>query len=67
MSTVLLDKIKKTLQAKFDIDCFISIEDLEHSPSSTLYQMLIPYIKESYEHQYRFVFFNFIHCLHKWH
>jgi len=54
-----VEDLKSKLQSQFDIDCFIQIEDLEKSASSTLYQTLLPFLKEAYHDNYRFVFFNF--------
>ena len=51
--------IIEKLKQQYDIDCVIFLEDLEHSPSSTLYRTLSPLYKEVFENNYRFVFFNF--------
>jgi len=55
----IVEELKSKLQSQFDIDCFIQIEDLEKDASSTLYQTLLPFLKEAYHANYRFVFFNF--------
>ena len=52
---MLIDQLKK----QYDIDCFVFLEDLECSPSSTLYRTLAPFYKTAYEPNYRFVFLNF--------
>ena len=54
-----LNELKSTLKSQYKIDCWVSIENLEHSASSTLYKSLIPYQKTAYDNDYRFVFFNF--------
>jgi MoaA/NifB/PqqE/SkfB family radical SAM enzyme len=54
-----IEELKSNLLTRFDIDCFVNIESLERSASSTLYQTLIPFVKEAYHDRYRFVFFNF--------
>jgi len=52
-------ELKSTLESQYKIDCFLAIEELEHSSSSTLYKSLIPHQKIAYDNDYRFVFFNF--------
>ena len=54
-----LDHLKKQLESKYKIDCYIFLEDLEQAPSSTLYSTLAPWIKSEYSDDYRFVLFNF--------
>lgn len=54
-----LDDLKTSLIPKYKIDCWLSIEDLEQSASSTLYQFLKPWQKSAYDDNYRFVFLNF--------
>jgi sulfatase maturation enzyme AslB (radical SAM superfamily) len=54
-----LELLKTTLAKQYQFDCCIFLEDLEHSPSSTLYRTLIPLYKSVYTDPYRFVFFNF--------
>lgn len=54
-----LAELKSSLVSQYKIDCFLSLEELEHNSSSTLYNSLIPYQKIAYDNDYRFVFFNF--------
>ena len=57
--TDIVKSFKDNLLSQYQIDSFVFIEDLESSPSSTLYQTLKPLIQEAYQSHYRFVFFNF--------
>lgn len=54
-----LNELKTQLCQKYQIDCFLSLNDLEGQPSSTLYRQLSPLYQEAYDNNYRFVFFNF--------
>ena len=54
-----LTQITSELEQQYRIDSYVFLEDLEHSPSSTLYKTLAPYQRPAYENDYRFVFFNF--------
>lgn len=54
-----IESVKKKLQSQYQIDVFVFLEDLETLPSSTFYKTLNPWIKESYQPDYKFVFFNF--------
>lgn len=58
MEIVNFETFKQNLQKKFEVDCFINIDNLGHSPSSTLYKILCPHIKTSYQDKYRFIFYN---------
>lgn len=58
MSTT-ISFIKQKIEEKYNVDFYIQIEDLETQPSSTLYRSLLPYVRDPYEPEYRFVFFNF--------
>lgn len=55
-----LVKIKEELQSQYKIDCYLFLEDLEYSASSTLYKTLAPLYQLEYQDKYRFVFFNFL-------
>jgi MoaA/NifB/PqqE/SkfB family radical SAM enzyme len=55
----MIESIKKNIIQKYRVDSFVFLEDLENSPSSTLYKTLSPLKKEVFEDNYRFVFFNF--------
>jgi MoaA/NifB/PqqE/SkfB family radical SAM enzyme len=55
----IVKNLKVELEKKYNIECYISIEDLEQRPSSTLYQTLVSFVRDPYEPDYRFVFFNF--------
>jgi hypothetical protein len=55
----MLENLKQKLKEQYDIDRFVFLEDLEHSPSSTLYRTLSPFCRDVFEPNYRFVFFNF--------
>ena len=52
---MILEELKK----KYNIDCVVFLEDLEYSPSSTLYRSLAPFFQEAFEPNYRFIFYNF--------
>lgn len=54
-----VETIKNRLLAKYKIDAFVFIEDLEVSASSTLHKTLSPLVQTAYQPDYRFVFFNF--------
>lgn len=58
MEIVNLESFKQTLQKKFDVACFVDLVELEHTPSSTLYKILSPHLKTSYQDNYRFIFYN---------
>lgn len=45
---------------KFNILCEIYLEDLEHQPSSTLYNVLSPLFKAAYNNSDRFIFHNYL-------
>jgi organic radical activating enzyme len=51
--------LEKKLKEKYSVECVVQIESLETKPSSTLYQTLLPFVRDPYEPNYRFVFFNF--------
>jgi MoaA/NifB/PqqE/SkfB family radical SAM enzyme len=52
------DQLKRNLSSQYHIDCWIFLEDLEHSPSSTLYKTLVPFQRTAYENNYRFILCN---------
>jgi hypothetical protein len=53
-----LDQLKVTLSKHYKIDCYVFLEDLESSPSSTFYKTLVPFQQVAYENNYRFVLCN---------
>ena len=50
--------ITDQLHTQYQIECVISIEELEQSSSSFLYKKLIPLYQSAYNGQQRFVFVN---------
>lgn len=46
-------------RTKYQVDCVVSIDTLQHSASNSLYQQLVPWQKTQYPNDYRFVFENF--------
>lgn len=55
----MLEILKQELKQQYDIDQFVFLEDLEHSPSSTLYRALEPFRRDVFNADYRFILFNF--------
>lgn len=58
MEVIEFETLKLTLSKKYNIDCWVFLEDLEHSSSSTFYRSLIPFQSPAYENNYRFVLCN---------
>lgn len=58
MEVIELDQLKTVLNKQYHIDCWIFLEDLEHSPSSTLFKTLEPFQQPSYKDNYRFILCN---------
>ena len=54
-----LDSIKNKLFNQYQVECVVSIEEIEKSPSSFLHKKLIPLYQPVYHDRQRFVFFNF--------
>ena len=47
MKPVEFEHFKNKLIKKYVIDCWIFLEDLEHSSSSTFYKILAPFLRAS--------------------
>ena len=58
MEAINLDQLKYNLSKQYKIDCWMFLEDLEHSPSSTLYKQLVPFQSAAYNNDYRFILCN---------
>jgi MoaA/NifB/PqqE/SkfB family radical SAM enzyme len=58
MKIIEFDQLKSNLSNQYNIDCWIFLEDLEHSPSSTFYKTLVPFQQTAYENNYRFILCN---------
>ena len=58
MEVIDIDQLKNNLSKQYKIDCWIFLEDLEHSSSSALYKILVPFQSAVYEHNYRFILCN---------
>lgn len=58
MKPVEFEHFKNELIKKYVIDCWIFLEDLEHSSSSTFYKILAPFLRASYNDNYRFILCN---------
>jgi MoaA/NifB/PqqE/SkfB family radical SAM enzyme len=58
MKIVEFEQLKSELSKQYNIDCWVFLEDLEHSPSSTFYKTLVPFQSAAYENNYRFILCN---------
>jgi MoaA/NifB/PqqE/SkfB family radical SAM enzyme len=58
MKVIDLEQLKNNLRQQYDIDCWVFLEDLEHSSSSTFYRELSPFQQTSYKNNYRFILCN---------
>ena len=54
-----MDKLKNILEQQYNVACYVLLEDLSQQPSSTFYRAINKHVKEAYEHNDRFVLFNF--------
>jgi MoaA/NifB/PqqE/SkfB family radical SAM enzyme len=59
MEVMTSSQLRLVLEEKFTVGAYIIIEDLEHQPSPTLYQLLVGLKQQSFPDNFRFVFANF--------
>jgi sulfatase maturation enzyme AslB (radical SAM superfamily) len=54
-----VDELKNILEQKYNIACYVLLEDLSTQSSSTFYRELNKHVREAYQHNDRFVLLNF--------
>jgi len=58
MKIIEFEQLKSDLSKQYKVDCWIFLEDLEHSPSSTFYKTLVSFQQTAYNNNYRFILCN---------
>ena len=58
MEVIKFNQLKNKVSQQYNIDCWVFLEDLEYSPSSTFYKTLAPFQQTAYKDNYRFILCN---------